>query len=120
MRLTALTPDLLRQFYGAEQNHTVRGFAVMDGDNVEIVVGIYAVANKFLLFSDVSARTRALQGTMSIRRVQILICKRIKEMLQSIRVPIISLAEQDISGTGTMLEHAGFKHLTDEVYIWQA
>ena len=104
----------LERMGGPIPRRTVRAIlAVQDGEKIVGTAGVYAESSRAVMYAELSPEVLADKRNI-VRGIRML-----KSICSRQRIPVYSLADPEIQGSSTLLEHIGFKHLTGDVYQWQ-
>lgn len=108
------TAEVIRRFYGSAPTRTQMAVAVVDGDRVLGVGGVYLDGPRWVMFSDMTDDLRQKKRTLvrAVRAVQAMISRR--------TIPVVALADPQIPGSDVLLRHMGAEHVSDGVYAWPA
>lgn len=105
--------ELVKEYFGKIPN-SMRCLVVTDDAKPLAVAGIYVENNHIIMFSNIKPEAREIMKD-NIRTV-IKVIRRLKQMAGN-RV-IYSLADPDIEGSRTVLEHMGFTQHRGDTYVW--
>lgn len=105
------TPELLARFYGDTPKRTSRAVAVVSGDEVLGVGGVYREGANSVLFSDMKDELRKNKRAL---------VKAVRAVMRLMKGTVYSWADPDIEGSDVLLKHMGFEPYGDGVYQWQA
>lgn len=106
------TAELLKRFYGEAPKRTQKAVVALAGERVVGVAGVYVDEERQVMFSDLTDELRRDKRTV-IRGIRAVM------QLASAKMPVHALADPQIEGSETLLEHMGFKPLEGRVYEWQ-
>lgn len=116
IRIVPATAEMFRAIDGEPPARTTRAVAVLDGERVLGVAGLYPDAGRQVLFAGIAQSARAEIGRHKRAIVQ---CSRVVlGMALRRRLPVHSVADPAIEGSDRLLRHLGFSHLKDGVYEW--
>jgi hypothetical protein len=104
------TPELLARFYGDAPKRTARAVAVVRGEEVLGVGGVYREGTNSVLFSDM---------TDELRKNKRALVKALRAVMRLMKGTVYSWADPDIEGSDVLLKHMGFEPYRDGVYQWQ-
>lgn len=108
------TADVIQRFYGAPPTRTQMAVAVVDGDRVLGVGGVYLHAGRWVMFSDMTDELR------SRKRALVRAVRAVLAMTRGRSIPVVALADPQIPGSDVLLRHMGAEHVADGVYAWPA
>lgn len=99
---------------------TVRGVAVLDGDKVMLVTGIYFGEACWILASKFSPEYKALLLKGRERKAMLKAGHQVLDMVRGRKLPLYAIADPDAYGSVTLLKHLGFTHYRKDAYVWAA
>ena len=117
LRFEPLTEELVLRYYGKPQPWTMRGCAVMRGDEVVGAFGIYRDKGFDIVFAKVNDDAWPKPPPLSTRRAIVSGMRMIARMKKSTK-PLYAYAEPDQPNSELLLEHFGFERLKERVYRW--
>lgn len=105
------THESLRAFYGAEFRATARAFVATSGGRVIGVAGFRPEGHRFVLWTNLTDELRADKRAL---------VRGLRVVMGSLPtgVPVHATADEAIPGAEVLLEHVGFRKLTDRVWEW--
>lgn len=108
------TAEVIHRFYGAAPTRTQMAVAVVSGERVLGVGGVYLDGPRWVMFSDMTDELRQSKRVLvrAVRSVQAMIARR--------TIPVVALADPQIPGSDILLRHMGAEHVSDGVYTWPA
>ena len=112
MIVVPATAELLHRFYGEAPKRSQRAVVALDGERVVGVAGVYVDDERWVMFSDLTEELRKDKRTI-IKGI-----RAVMKMTQGRDLPVHALADPEIEGSEVLLEHMGFRPITDRIYQW--
>ena len=103
------TPAHIAALYGHTLGRTVRALAVVDGERVLGVGGIYHDDGRTVIFS---------KKTDDLRRQKRILILASRQIMGWLREEAFALCDTSIPKARDFLEHMGFEQVQGEVYRW--
>lgn len=103
---------------GLPVTRSVKGVAVIEGDEVLGIAAYYPLEASMLMGADFSPKAREYLTQKKHLRILIKAGRMVRDMAAAAGTPVDSWAVPEIDGSGRLLEHLGFKPLEREVYRW--
>lgn len=116
MKIVPITAEHLKALEPRSLPYTVRGIAVLDGEKVMGIAGIFPDQGRLVLFSEFSKDARALLGERKQCRVLIRACRQILTLAKQWKMPIHAVPDMSVYGSVNLLNHLGFKPLYKNTY----
>lgn len=96
---------------------TIRGMAIVRGEEVLALGGIYLEHDHYVMAAEVSEEMhRALRRGRYVR--EFMRCARAVLALAKPGIPVYSLADPDKYGSARVLEHLGFHQVMKDTWRW--
>jgi len=111
--LVPATPALVKKYYGSLSEKSVRAIAVVDGDKVLGIGGVYLDDARQVVFAEITDELR------SRPRLLLLAWRKLRAIIEKRKLPTHSLADEKVEASGRFLSHLGFSHIERGVYEWQ-
>ena len=112
----ALTPEIVRAFYGESPARTMRGYAYLKDGEPVVLWGLVREAYRWVLFLDANDGVR--RYNQEWRRILVLAIRKLRPILAELKAPVHALADPDIDGSCELLEHIGFEPMKGRMYQW--
>jgi len=116
-RVVPATEEMIRRFYGAPSAKSWRALAVVDGDEVLGIGGIYLDGPRWVLFSNMREDVQA--SLKKYRRELLRVCWALLGIASRKKLPVQALADPEIVGSDRLLAHLGFVHIDRGVWQWR-
>jgi hypothetical protein len=114
MIIRPLTIEDLRQWWGdVELQRTVRGFAVLDGDEVKGVAGLMYLHSSIVAFAEMGEDGQ--KHPLTIMRV----ARAMKALMRGIVAPIFAVADEQYPNSAGFLKHCGFEQVVGRQYVFK-
>lgn len=113
-----LTPAIAQRFYGARTARSMRGWAYLRDGEPLVIWGLMRDPYRWVLFSEWTPEARG--RTFTDRRLILKALEHLKEALARVRGPIHAAPDSAVAGACELLERAGFVHINQGIYQWQA
>ena len=108
-------PESLARTRVGTPTRTMRALVATDDDNQVVgVVGMYADGYRMVLFADLSDTIRA------DKRALIRGYRAVLNLAAAKKAPVHAVADPEIPGSRTLLEHMGFRHLNGDLFAWHS
>ena len=118
LRFEPLTEELVRRYYGKPQPYTMRGQALMRGEEILAVFGIYRDRGFEIAFSHAKDGFWQEPPPPWFKRIIVAAMHRILDMAKPDK-PLYAYADPERPNSGRLLEHFGFESLQNGAYKWQ-
>lgn len=105
------TEAMLERF--SQPAKTVRAIAAVRGEEVLGVAGIYPSHAGWVMFAEFKDDIRA------DKRVMVRGIRALAAMVKRRNMAVAALADPEIQGSSTLLEHMGFQPAYGDVFVWQ-
>lgn len=109
------TAEMMRGFKVPQR--TSRAIAIVEGDEVCAIGGLYPDRGSWVVFSEMSEGFR--KNIMKHRRVLLRAARCLLAIAAKREMAVTALADPDIAGSSRLLEHLGFEHAHSGVWVWQ-
>lgn len=109
-RVVPATTELLREFYGRTPPRSCRAIVVLRDERPVAVGGVYLDGARFVFYGDGMDYLREHKKTL------VASAKIAAELAKQVGGRVQSLADPSVPGSGRLLEHLGFEHLSGDVY----
>ena len=97
---------------------TMEGLAVVDGERVMGVAGIYLQEGCLILAARFAAEGRAYLDRGHHAKTLLKAAHRIMGIAKARKLPVYAIAEPTIPGSVNLLRHLGFEHYKKDTYKW--
>ncbi len=101
--------------FGGSVKKSQRSIIVKEDGKPIAIFGLYRDIARMVLFMEVSPEI----DRTKYKRAFVMGIRKLKEMMRDYTAPIQALADPDICKATNLLEHIGFKHITEGVYEWR-
>ena len=101
IELIPATHEIVRDFYGHEPLVTMRAVAAVQDGVTLGVGGIFQAGLAWMLFSDMKPELT------KDKRAMVKVCRSIRKLIENTRLPVYALADKNIEGSETLINHIG-------------
>ena len=116
--IVPLTGEHIVALWGKPPPSTVYGMAVVSGDNVLSVCGIYIELGRFILVSKTSDEAHKVLPGIMYSRAALKVAKKVMDLAGQRKMPVNAIADPEIYGSENMLRHLGFSQTKKDVWSW--
>lgn len=121
LEIVPTNAEFLEKFYGMRPPMRLKSITVLKDGEPIAVAGTYFEKEQsgyghYILFMDLLEGIE-LQGN---KRTLVKAYRILMNQLRDKKFPVYSLADPQIEGSTTLLEHLGFEHMNGDIYQWQA
>lgn len=107
------TAEMLERCGGVPAK-TVRAVAAVRGAEVIGVAGVYSSEAGWVMFADLTDELRADKRAI-VRGI-----RAVLELVRRRRMVVVALADPEIRGSATLLEHIGFRRALGDAFLYEA
>lgn len=109
--MTEIRPATMEHFERLKSSplKTARAFAVVRGEDVIGIGGVYRDGASLVLFSEL---------TDELRKDKRSLIRLVRAVTPMLRPRTLALADPDIDGSDVLLEHMGFEPFEGRIYQW--
>lgn len=112
IEIKTATPELIRQYYGHDLPHSMRSLVAVRDEEVIGVIGLYPENGQQVVFMDLNDELRKhpralIKGGAIFMR-----------WVRAAKMPTCARCDDTIPAAKRFLEHFGFKHLNNGVFVW--
>lgn len=111
IELKPATAELLKG-YKTPVHVTIRGLVAVDGDEVAGFAGIYRREDGLIMFAELGPKVIANP------RLMVRAYRKLLDWVREARMPVRSLADENIPKSAQFLEHLGFRQVRGNIYEW--
>lgn len=111
IELKPATAELLKA-YKTPVNITCRALVAVDGDEVAGVAGIYHREDGLVMFAELGPKVIANP------RLIVRAYRKLLDWVRETRLPVRSVADENIPKAVQFLEHLGFRQVYGNIYEW--
>ena len=116
-RVVPASEEMVRRLYGETPRKSWRAVAVVDGDDVLGIGGLYLDGPRWVLFSNMRKDVR--QSLVKYRRELLRTCWALLAIAGRNNLPVHAIADPEIEGSDRLLAHLGFSHVDQGVWQWR-
>ena len=117
-QIVPVTAAHVAQLWGQPAPVTFQGIAVVDGDRVLGIAGVYPDAARYVLVSKISTEGRALLAQGRYVRTLLTAARRMLAIASERSLPVHAVPEPGVDGACNLLRHLGFEPFYKDVWSW--
>lgn len=108
---------MVLSLYGEPPRKSWRAVAVVDGEDVLGIGGLYLDGPRWVLFSNMRKDVQA--SLMKYRRELLRTCWALLAIAGRKNMPVHAVPDPEVEGSERLLQHLGFAHVDRGVWQWQ-
>lgn len=111
--LVHATQAMIEQASGQPMRRSTRAVAVIEGERLLGVAGIYRDGERFVMFAN------TLEPMKDHKRIVVRAYRTLFTWCRARGLPVVAAACPAIAGSEILLEHLGFRHVPPhDLYVW--